>query len=45
MKTIRLKDNNLARTTDEEAFRLVQSGKAEYVAKNVWKSEVRDAKE
>lgn len=45
MKTVRLNDKNLARVTDDAAFNLVKAGNAQYVAKNVWKREVRDVKE
>jgi len=43
MKCIRPKTGPVKRVSDQEAFELVQSGKAQYVPKNVWKKEVRDA--
>ncbi len=45
MKTLRLKNKTIARVADDHAFKMVQNGDAQYIPKNVWKREVRDAKE
>jgi hypothetical protein len=45
MKTLRLKNNTIARMADDHAFKMVQQGDAQYIPKNVWKREVRDREE
>lgn len=42
MKTIQLKNKTIERVGDDQAYELVSAGKATYVAKNIWKREVRD---
>ena len=45
MKTLRLNNKKIIRVNDSDAFKMVQAGKATYIPKNVWKREVRDAKD
>ena len=43
MKTLRHKEvGNLKRRPDEEAHKMFETGKWEYVPKSVWKEKVRD---
>jgi hypothetical protein len=42
MKCIRNSNGQVQRVKDETAHSLVTQGKAEYVPKTVWKTEVRD---
>ena len=43
MKTLRHKEaGNLKRRPDEEAHKMFETGKWEYVPKSVWKEQVRD---
>ena len=43
MKTVEKKDGTIARLSNEEAERTVQSGKGKYVPKSKWKA-IRDQK-
>ena len=42
MKTVRLANNEIKRLDNDNAAKLVAENKAVYVAKKVWKAEVRN---
>lgn len=44
MKTVERNDGTISRLSNEEAERIVKSGKGKYIPKSRWKSEVRDKK-